>query len=74
MCAYAHSALLGFPVKMPSHQKFHFLLHYQRYEITNKMLNIKRIPKAVADLDTQEVPNIKATAEKYSVTRKTLEN
>ena len=38
------------------------------------MLNIERIPEVVADLDTQEVPNIKATAEKYGITRKTLEN
>jgi hypothetical protein len=38
------------------------------------MLNIDRIPEAVADLDTQEVPNVKATAEKYGVNRKTLEN
>ena len=38
------------------------------------MLNIDRIPEAIADLDTQEVPNVKATAEKYEVNRKTLEN
>ena len=38
------------------------------------MLNIDRIPEAIADLDTQEVLNVKATAEKYKVNRKTLEN
>jgi hypothetical protein len=38
------------------------------------MRNIHRIPEAIADLETQERPNIKATAEKYEVKRKTLEN
>ena len=38
------------------------------------MPNIGRIPEAIADLESQEVPNIKATAEKYSIVRKTLEN
>ena len=38
------------------------------------MRNIDRIPEAIADLDTQEVPNISATAEKHNVVRKTLEN
>jgi hypothetical protein len=38
------------------------------------MLNIDCILEAVADLDAQEVPNVKATAEKYGVNRKTLEN
>jgi hypothetical protein len=38
------------------------------------MRNIHRIPEAIADLETQERPNIKATAEKYEVERKTLEN
>jgi len=38
------------------------------------MRNIDRIPEAIADLDTQEVPNVSATAEKYNVVRKTLEN
>jgi hypothetical protein len=38
------------------------------------MRNIDRIPEAIADLESQEVPNVKATAEKYDVTRKTLEN
>ena len=38
------------------------------------MLNIDRIPEAIADLDTQKVPNVKATAEKYKVNRKTLKN
>jgi hypothetical protein len=38
------------------------------------MRNIDRIPEAIADLETQEVPNVSATAEKYDVTRKTLEN
>ena len=38
------------------------------------MRNIDRIPEAIADLESQVVPNIKATAEKYGVVRKTLEN
>jgi hypothetical protein len=38
------------------------------------MRNIRRIPDAIADLESQDVPNVKATAEKYDVTRKTLEN
>ena len=38
------------------------------------MLNIYLIPKAIAYLETQEVPNMKATAEKYKIKRKTLEN
>ena len=38
------------------------------------MLNIDRISEAIADLDAQEVLNVKATAEKYKVKRKTLKN
>ena len=38
------------------------------------MRNIEAIPKAIADLESQEYPNIKATTEKYRLTRKTLEN
>ena len=38
------------------------------------MRNLHRIPEAIADLESQVVPNVKATAEKYDVTRKTLEN
>ena len=38
------------------------------------MCNTQRILKAIADLESQEVPNVKATAEKHFVTRKTLEN
>ena len=38
------------------------------------MRNIHRIPEAIADLESQDVPNVKATAEKYDVNRKTLEN
>ncbi|KAN0079622.1 hypothetical protein V8E54_004836 [Elaphomyces granulatus] len=38
------------------------------------MRNIHRIPDAIADLESQNVPNVKATAEKYDVARKTLEN
>ena len=38
------------------------------------MRNIHRIPEAIADLESQEHPNVKATAEKYDVERKTLEN
>jgi len=38
------------------------------------MRNIDRIPEEITDLESQEVPNVKATAEKYDVARKTLEN
>jgi hypothetical protein len=38
------------------------------------MRNIHCIPEAIADLETQVVSNVSATAEKYDVTRKTLEN
>jgi hypothetical protein len=38
------------------------------------MRNIYRVLEAISDLETQERPNIKATAEKYRVKRKTLEN
>ena len=38
------------------------------------MLNIDRIPEAIADLESQEFPNVRATAKKYGVVRKTLEN
>jgi hypothetical protein len=38
------------------------------------MRNIHRIPDAIADLESQNIPNVKATAEKYDVARKTLEN
>ena len=37
------------------------------------MPNIDRIPEAIADLNSQEVPNIKATTKEYRVVRKTLE-
>ena len=59
---------------MPPHQKCHILLHHTTHEKSNKMRNIDRIPEAIADLESQVVPNVKATAEKYDVTRKTLEN
>ena len=38
------------------------------------MRNIYHIPEAIVDLESQEVPNINATAEKYDVARKTLED
>ena len=38
------------------------------------MRNIDRIPEAIADLKSQEKPNIKAIAEKYNVARKTLKD
>ena len=38
------------------------------------MRNIHRISEEIADLETQERPNVKATAEKCKVERKTLEN
>ena len=38
------------------------------------MGNTQRILEAIADLESQEVPNVKATAEKHNVKRKTLEN
>ena len=38
------------------------------------MPNLDRIPEAIADLESQEVPDLTATAKKYGVVRKTLEN
>ena len=38
------------------------------------MRNIDRIAKTIADFESQEQPNVKATAEKYDVARKTLED
>ena len=38
------------------------------------MPNIDCIAEAIVDLESQEVPNVKATAEKHNVVRKTLEN
>ena len=38
------------------------------------MRNIHCIPDAIADLESQKAPNVKATAEKYDVNQKTLEN
>ena len=38
------------------------------------MLNIDRIPEAITDLESQEFPNVSATAKKYGIVRKTLEN
>ena len=38
------------------------------------MRNIDRIPKAIADLKSQEKPNVKAIAEKYNIVRKTLKD
>jgi hypothetical protein len=38
------------------------------------MRNIHRIPETIADLESQEFPNIKATAEKYDIGCKIFEN
>ena len=38
------------------------------------MPNLDRIPEAIADLESQEVPDLTATAKKYGIVRKTLEN
>ena len=38
------------------------------------MPNLHRIPEAIADLDTQKVPNVRKTAEKYEVDQHTLGN
>jgi hypothetical protein len=38
------------------------------------MCNLHRIPEAIVDLESQEVPNVKATAEKYGIERTTLRN
>ena len=38
------------------------------------MPNLYRIPEVIADLNTQEVPNVTATALKYELIPKTLEN
>jgi hypothetical protein len=38
------------------------------------MRNIHRIPETIADLESQEFPNIKTTAEKYDIGCKIFEN
>ena len=38
------------------------------------MPNLDRIPEAIADLESQEVPDLTTTAKKYGLVRKTLEN
>ena len=38
------------------------------------MPNLHRIPEAITDLDTQKVPNIRKTTEKYEVDQYTLGN
>jgi hypothetical protein len=38
------------------------------------MRNLHRIAEAIADLERQEAPNVKATAEKYDIERTTLRN
>ena len=38
------------------------------------MPNLDQIPEAIADLDMQEVPNIRETTRKYKVVHKTLGN
>ncbi|TAQ86407.1 hypothetical protein B7494_g5258 [Chlorociboria aeruginascens] len=38
------------------------------------MRNIDRIVEAIADLESQEAPNVAATARKFDINRKTLEN
>jgi hypothetical protein len=38
------------------------------------MRNIHRIPETIADLESQEFPNAKATAEKYDIGHKIFEN
>ena len=63
-----------FPAKMPPHQKCHFSTPPPQHWNQHNMRNIDRIPEAIADLESQEVPNVKATAEKYNVAYKILEN
>ena len=46
------------------------LLHSNIY----KMVNIEAISKAIADLNSQEAPNIRTTAKKYHVPRSTLQD
>ena len=38
------------------------------------MHNTHRIPEAIADLESQEVPNVNTATKKYDVARKTLED
>ena len=38
------------------------------------MRNLHQIPEAIVDLESQEVPNIKATTKKYNLERTTLGN
>ena len=63
-----------FPAKMLPYQKCHFSTPLLQHWNQHNMRNIDRIPEEITDLESQEVPNVKATAEKYDVARKTLEN
>jgi hypothetical protein len=57
--------LLVLLAETPTPPKFHIYPHNTTHSKRDKMRNIHRIPEAIADLDTQEVPNVKYTAEKY---------
>jgi hypothetical protein len=46
--------------------------HNTTHNFSNKMRNTHRIPEAIADLESQEAPNISATAVKYGLDRTTL--
>ena len=63
------SRLNGHPTEMAT-----FSLPRTHTSNSNKMANTQRILGVITDLESQEVPNVKATAEKHNIKRKTLEN
>jgi hypothetical protein len=63
-----------FSAKPPPHQNRHFYDFNLAYENNSTVRNIDRIPEVVADLESQEVPNVTATARKHCVAQKTLED
>ena len=67
-------AVPEFSAKPPPHQNHHFYDFNLAYENNSTMRNINRIPEAVADLESQEVPNVAAIARKHCVVRKILED
>jgi hypothetical protein len=68
------SRLLVFPAKFPSPLNYHILPHNTNTSTRHKMPNLHRIPKAIAELESLEDPNLTEIAKKYRVTRRTLEN
>ena len=66
--------LLEFPAKFPTLLNFPLIPTILRTSTNDKMPNLHRIPEAITDLETQEVPNIAETTRKYGLVPHTLGN